>query len=76
MNPYGGKKRGQKIYEKNVKPLLARAGIETKVVITEYQNHAHKTILTCSFEGIDGVACIGGDGTLAEVRIEKLYFPE
>lgn len=67
VNPYGGKKRGQKIYEKNVKPLLARAGIEAKVVITQYQNHAHETILSCSLEGVDGIACIGGDGTLAEV---------
>ncbi|KAK3909045.1 Ceramide kinase [Frankliniella fusca] len=67
VNPYGGKKRGQKIYEKKVKPLLARAGIETKVVITQYRNHAHETILSHSFDGIDGVVCIGGDGTVAEV---------
>lgn len=67
MNPYGGKKRGLKIYEKCVKPLLAKAAIDTKVIITQYQNHAQETILSHSFEGIDGVACIGGDGTLAEV---------
>lgn len=67
VNPFGGKKRGQKIYEKKVKPLLARAGIDTKVIITKYQNHAYETILNYSFEGVDGVACIGGDGTLAEV---------
>ena len=71
VNPFGGKKRGQKIYEKKVKPLLTKAGIETKVFITEYQNHAHETILSCSLEGVDGIACIGGDGTLAEVS--KIY---
>jgi len=67
VNPYGGKKKGLKIYEKHVKPLFVMAGIEANVIITQRQNHARDTLLSCSFENIDGVVCIGGDGTFAEV---------
>lgn len=67
MNPYGGKKKGLKIYEKQVKPLFVVAGIEVTVIITQRQNHARDTLLNCSFDNIDGVACVGGDGTFAEV---------
>lgn len=67
VNPYGGKKKGLKIYEKHVKPLFIMAGIEANVIITQRQNHARDTLLSCSFENIDGVVCIGGDGTFAEV---------
>ncbi|XP_023718038.1 ceramide kinase isoform X2 [Cryptotermes secundus] len=67
VNPYGGKKKGLQIYEKQVKPLFVLAGIETNVIITQRQNHARDTLLNCSFDSIDGVACIGGDGTFAEV---------
>jgi len=67
VNPYGGKKKGLKIYEKHVKPLFVMAGIESNVIITQRQNHARDTLLSCSFENMDGVVCIGGDGTFAEV---------
>jgi ceramide kinase len=67
VNPYGGKRKGLKIYEKQVKPLFVVAGIETNVIITQRQNHARDTLLNCSFDNIDGVACVGGDGTFAEI---------
>jgi len=67
VNPYGGKKKGVKIYEKHVKPLFVMAGIDANVIITQRQNHARDTLLSCSFENIDGVVCIGGDGTFAEM---------
>ena len=67
VNPYGGKRKGLKIYEKHVKPLFLVAGIEANVIITQRQNHARDTLLSCSFDNTDGVVCIGGDGTFSEV---------
>ena len=56
-----------KIYEKQVKPLFFVAGVEANVIITQHQNHARDVLLSCSFDNVDGVACIGGDGTFSEV---------
>ncbi|XP_021926264.1 ceramide kinase isoform X2 [Zootermopsis nevadensis] len=67
VNPYGGKKIGLKIYEKQVKPLFLVAGIEVNAIITQRQFHARDTLLNCSFDNIDGVVCVGGDGTFSEV---------
>ncbi|KAK7793254.1 hypothetical protein R5R35_010247 [Gryllus longicercus] len=67
VNPYGGKQKGMKIYEKQVKPLFEIAGIDAKIVVTQRPNHARDALLTFSFDNIDGIACIGGDGTFAEV---------
>lgn len=67
VNPYGGNKKGLKIYEKYVKPLFGIAGIDTKVVITQRANHARDSLLTFSFDNFDGIACVGGDGTFSEV---------
>jgi ceramide kinase len=67
VNPYGGKKKGLKIYEKQVKPLFLVAGIEVNVIITQRQNHARDILLNCSLDNIDGVACVGGDGTFSEI---------
>ncbi|KAJ9583907.1 hypothetical protein L9F63_021739, partial [Diploptera punctata] len=67
VNPFGGKRKGLKIYEKQVKPLLLVAGVEANMIVTQRQNHARDVILNCSFDNVDGIACIGGDGTFAEV---------
>nr|CAD7393262.1 unnamed protein product [Timema cristinae] len=67
VNPYGGKKKGLQIYEKRVKPLFELAGVHTTITITQSANHARDTLLTCSFDNIDAITCVGGDGTFAEV---------
>lgn len=56
-----------KIYEKQVKPLLILAGVDTEVITTQRQYHARETLLTHTLDGFDAVACVGGDGTFAEV---------
>nr|UVW99766.1 ceramide kinase [Sogatella furcifera] len=67
VNPFGGKKRGLKIYEKKVKPLLDLAGIKVDLRITQRANHAKETLLTENLDGFDGIVCVGGDGTFSEI---------
>ncbi|XP_066583603.1 ceramide kinase isoform X1 [Prorops nasuta] len=67
VNPYGGKKKGSKIWEKDVQPLMTIAGIETKVMITERAGHIRDTLLTSDLSDTHAVVCIGGDGTFSEV---------
>ncbi|KOC62165.1 Ceramide kinase [Habropoda laboriosa] len=67
VNPFGGKKKGLKIWEKDVQPLMTIAGIETKMLITERMGHARDTLLNADLSDFHAVVCIGGDGTLAEI---------
>ncbi|XP_076243330.1 ceramide kinase [Calliopsis andreniformis] len=67
VNPFGGKKKGLKIWEKDVQPLMTIAGIETKMLITERMGHARDMLLTADLSDFHAIVCIGGDGTLAEV---------
>ena len=52
VNPFGGKKKGLKIWEKQVQPLMAIAGIETKLIITERAGQIKETLLTENFDDI------------------------
>lgn len=45
VNPFGGKKKGLKIWEKDVQPLMTIAGIETKMLVTERVGHARDTLM-------------------------------
>ncbi|XP_034941938.1 ceramide kinase [Chelonus insularis] len=67
VNPFGGKKKGTKIWEKQVQPLMRLAGIETKIIITERAGHIHDCLLNSNLDDIEAVVCVGGDGTFAEV---------
>ncbi|XP_021364917.1 ceramide kinase-like [Mizuhopecten yessoensis] len=67
VNPYGGKRRGPKIYSEKVAPLFEQAGIRTDVIITQRQNHARDIIQTYDLSRVDGVICVGGDGMFAEL---------
>lgn len=46
VNPFGGKKKGLKIWEKDVQPLMTIAGIDTKMLVTERVGHARDTLLS------------------------------
>lgn len=46
VNPFGGKKKGLKIWEKDVQPLMTIAGIETKMLVTERVNHIRDILLS------------------------------
>ncbi|XP_056271635.1 ceramide kinase-like [Pseudoliparis swirei] len=68
INPFSGKRRGQSVYEQQVAPLFARAGVSTHVIVTEHANHARDHLRTeAELQKIDGVVCVGGDGMFSEL---------
>ncbi|XP_078138205.1 ceramide kinase [Centroberyx gerrardi] len=68
INPYGGKRRGKRIYEQKVAPLFRRASISADVIVTEHANHARDHLRTeANLEKYDGVVCVGGDGMFSEI---------
>ncbi|XP_047431790.1 ceramide kinase [Mugil cephalus] len=68
INPFGGKRRGKRIYERKVAPMFRRAGISTDVIVTERANHARDHLETeANLDKYDGVVCVGGDGMFSEV---------
>ncbi|XP_033115010.1 ceramide kinase-like isoform X2 [Anneissia japonica] len=67
VNPYGGKGKAPKIYQKKVAHIFELAGISTEVIETERANHAWQLMLDKNLDGFDGIVCVGGDGTFAEV---------
>lgn len=75
VNPFGGRKQGMKIFKEQVKPLLDIAGVAVSLTITQRQNHARDLLLEDDLSMYDGVVCVGGDGTFAEVNGCKLKLP-
>ncbi|XP_040886205.1 ceramide kinase isoform X2 [Toxotes jaculatrix] len=68
INPYGGKRRGKRIYEQRVAPLFRRACISADVIVTERANHARDHLKTeANLDKYDGVVCVGGDGMFSEI---------
>ncbi|KAK5849202.1 hypothetical protein PBY51_008862 [Eleginops maclovinus] len=68
INPYGGKRRGKRIYEQKVAPLFGRACISTDVIVTDRANHARDHLKTeANLDNYDGVVCVGGDGMFSEI---------
>ncbi|XP_043283824.1 ceramide kinase isoform X2 [Venturia canescens] len=67
VNPFGGKKKGTKIWEKQVQPLMHIAGVETKMVMTERAGHIRDTLLSSNLDDVHAIVCVGGDGTFSEV---------
>lgn len=52
INPIGGKKKGVKIWEKDVQPLMTIASIETKMMVTEHAGHIRDTLLTADLSDL------------------------
>lgn len=67
VNPFGGKKKGTKIYEQKVAPVLQLAGVEADVVVTKRANHAKEMIEDIDILKYDGIICVGGDGMFSEI---------
>lgn len=65
MNPIAGKRKSKKLYTKWVEPLLHLAGIKVSLVETDSPNQAYNLMKIMS--DCDGVAIVGGDGTVHEV---------
>uniref|UniRef100_A0A8C7XL44 Ceramide kinase n=1 Tax=Oryzias sinensis TaxID=183150 RepID=A0A8C7XL44_9TELE len=68
INPFGGKRRGKRIYEEKVAPVFQQAGISADVIVTERANHARDHLTTeANLQQYDGVVCVGGDGMFSEI---------
>ncbi|XP_055963071.1 ceramide kinase [Sorex fumeus] len=67
INPFGGKGRGKKVYERKVAPLFLLASISTDVIVTDQPNHARDTLYETNLEKYDGLVCVGGDGMFNEL---------
>lgn len=75
VNPFGGKGKALKLYNRRVKRLLELADVERKLIITKYANHARETIEDPLFnvEYYDGIISVGGDGMFAELMNGLLF---
>ncbi|KAF7660113.1 hypothetical protein LDENG_00287810 [Lucifuga dentata] len=66
INPFGGKKRGRKIYHSLVAPLFELAGISSHIIVTERADQARDHLLKKDLTSFEGVVCVGGDGMFSE----------
>lgn len=65
LNPVAGKRKSKKLYTKWVEPLLHLSGIKVSLIETESPGQAYDLMNIMS--DCDGVAVVGGDGTVHEV---------
>lgn len=70
VNPVGGTGAAAKVYERDVAPVLAAAGVAAEVLITKSQGEGYercKALGAAAEPGVAGVVVVGGDGTMSEV---------
>ncbi|XP_062862197.1 ceramide kinase-like protein [Trichomycterus rosablanca] len=67
VNPTSHKKDAYQIYQDQVAPLFKLADIQVDVTVTERKGHVLSILKECSLHQYDGVVCVGGDGSVAEV---------
>eukprot|EP01018_Ginkgo_biloba_P022428 Gb_00257 [translate_table: standard] len=67
LNPFGGKKSAQKIFQQEVKPLLILSGVAFTLKETQFQRHAKDMAKSMDLSQFDGILCVSGDGILVEV---------
>uniref|UniRef100_A0ACD5VWF7 Uncharacterized protein n=1 Tax=Avena sativa TaxID=4498 RepID=A0ACD5VWF7_AVESA len=67
VNPFGGKRCANKIYEAEIKPMLEAAGVEITMQETQYRGHAREVASSLDLARYDGIVCVSGDGVLVEV---------
>lgn len=65
LNPAACKGKANRLFEKNAAPILHLAGVEVKIVKTDYEGQAKK--LMELMDQTDMLIIAGGDGTLQEV---------
>nr|XP_043909029.1 ceramide kinase-like protein [Solea senegalensis] len=67
INPSSHKKEAVHIYREHVAPLFKMADVSTDITVTEKKGHALSVMKECKLDEFDGVVCVGGDGSVAEV---------
>ncbi|XP_078795814.1 ceramide kinase-like protein isoform X3 [Oryzias latipes] len=67
INPSSHKKEAVHIYRESVAPLFKMADIRTDITVTEKKGHTLSVIKECKLDEYNGVVCVGGDGSVAEL---------
>ncbi|XP_076024210.1 ceramide kinase-like protein [Genypterus blacodes] len=67
INPSSHRKEAVHIYRDHVAPLFKMADIHTDITITQRKGHTLSVMKECELDEYDGVVCIGGDGSVAEL---------
>lgn len=67
MNPYGGKRKALKVFNKFGKPLFNIAGVDVSVLVSQRQNQIKDIVIHHNLDMFDSVGCVGGDGTVSEL---------
>ncbi|XP_017265653.1 ceramide kinase-like protein [Kryptolebias marmoratus] len=67
INPSSHKKEAVHIYREHVAPLFKMADLRTDITVTERKGHALSVMKECKLDEYDGVVCVGGDGSVAEL---------
>ncbi|CAB1431560.1 unnamed protein product [Pleuronectes platessa] len=67
INPSSHKKESVHIYREHVAPLFKMADVRTDITVTERKGHALSVMKECKLDEYDGVVCVGGDGSVAEL---------
>ncbi|XP_041663402.1 ceramide kinase-like protein [Cheilinus undulatus] len=67
INPSSHKKESVHIYREHVAPLFKMSDVHTDITVTERKGHALSVMKECKLDEFDGVVCVGGDGSVAEL---------
>ncbi|XP_029980917.1 ceramide kinase-like protein isoform X4 [Sphaeramia orbicularis] len=67
INPSSHRKEAVHIYRDHVAPLFKMADIHTDITVTERKGHSLSVMKECKLDEYDGVVCVGGDGSVAEL---------
>ena len=72
INPYSGKKQGQKI-SANILNVFTNKHIDYDLIQTTHQNHPYEIVHSINLNNFSGICVIGGDGTMHEVINGMLF---
>lgn len=76
LNPHSGKKIAVHLFEARIAPLLAYAGFEADVVVSDHAGHAIEVGKELNPARYEGVLVVGGDGTVQELLSGLLSRPD
>lgn len=74
LNPVAGKRKCKKLYQKWSEPLFHLAGIKVSLIETQSPKQAYDLMKIMS--NCDGVAIVGGDGTVHDALNGLLHRPD
>jgi len=66
VNPVGGQKKAQSIYDTVVEPMLEQACVDHDLLVTTHKRHAEEYMVDFDLDRYDGFIVIGGDGVIHE----------